>query len=77
VHGTGKVFGSFELTLNERLVDDHLRGDVGQFTPLPDLYLLSCFPAFASARSSAASGPRPLKCNRSRSTTSSASRAPV
>jgi hypothetical protein len=30
-----------QFALDERLLDDHLRRDVGQFTPLPFLHLLS------------------------------------
>ncbi len=39
--GAGKVFGSFESALDECLVNDHLRRDVGEFAFLPRLYLLS------------------------------------
>src|SRR5207302_10939524 len=38
---TGQMLRSLQLALDERLVDDHLRRDVGQFTPLPSLHLLS------------------------------------
>ncbi len=41
MHATGEVFGSFQSALNERLVDDHLRGDVRQFASLPGFHLLS------------------------------------
>ena len=41
VHGAGKVFGSFRLALNKRLVDDHLGRDVREFTSLPSFDLLS------------------------------------
>src|SRR5437660_8927570 len=41
MHGTGKVFGSFEFALDERFVDDHLGRDVRQFTSLPGFDLLS------------------------------------
>jgi len=41
MHATGQVFGSFQLALNERLVDDHLGGDVSKFTSLPELHLFS------------------------------------
>src|SRR5258708_5457138 len=41
MHGAGEVFGSFECSLDERLVDDHLGGDVRQFTFLPCFHLLS------------------------------------
>ncbi|HKB98678.1 MAG TPA: hypothetical protein VKD23_07825 [Terriglobales bacterium] len=33
--------GSFQFALYKGIVDDHLRRDVGQFTPLPRLHLLS------------------------------------
>jgi|HubBroStandDraft_5_1064220.scaffolds.fasta_scaffold02083_5 hypothetical protein len=35
------VFGSFQLALDERFVDDHLRCDIREFTFLPRFYLLS------------------------------------
>src|ERR1700677_1392543 len=41
MHRAGQMFGSLELALNERLVDDHFGGDVGQLTSLPGLHLLS------------------------------------
>ena len=41
MHATGEVFGSFQSSLDERLVDDHLGGDVRQFTSLPGFHLLS------------------------------------
>src|SRR5258708_18167408 len=41
MHGPGKVFRSFKLALHKRLVDDHLGGDIRQFTSLPKLHLLS------------------------------------
>src|SRR5271169_8733 len=41
MHAAGKVFWSFESALDERLVDDHLGGDIRQFTSLPGLHLLS------------------------------------
>ena len=41
MHGASKVLRSFELTFDERLVDDHFRRDVGEFAPLPGLDLLS------------------------------------
>ncbi len=37
----GKVFGSFKSALDKCLVDDHLGGDVRQFTALPRIHLLS------------------------------------
>src|SRR6266567_5043111 len=40
MHGASKVLRSLEVTLDERLVDDHLRSDIRQFTPLPGLHLL-------------------------------------
>jgi hypothetical protein len=36
-----QVFGSFQPALRKRLVDDHLGGDVRQFTPPPCFHLLS------------------------------------
>ena len=39
MHAAGEVFGSFESSLDKRLVDDHFRGDVGQFAPLPGFHL--------------------------------------
>ena len=41
MHGAGQVFGSFESALDERLVDDHLGGDIRQFASLPGFHLLS------------------------------------
>ena len=41
VYGSGQVSGSLQLTLDERLVDNHLGSDVRQFTSLPDLNLLA------------------------------------
>jgi hypothetical protein len=41
MHGTGKVFGRFQLALHKRFVDDPLRGHVRQFTLLPGFDLLS------------------------------------
>jgi hypothetical protein len=41
MHAAGEVFGGFQFALDERLLDDHLRRDVGQFAPLPSLHLLS------------------------------------
>jgi hypothetical protein len=41
VHGACEVLGSFEFTLHKRLVDDHLGGDVGQFTSLARFHLLA------------------------------------
>jgi hypothetical protein len=35
MHHPRKVFRSFQLALHERLVNDHLRSDVRQFTSLP------------------------------------------
>jgi hypothetical protein len=40
-HGASEVLGCFELALHERLVDHHLRRDVGKFTTLPGLHLPS------------------------------------
>jgi hypothetical protein len=39
VHGPGKMLGSLQLALHERLVDNHLRSDVREFTTLPRLHL--------------------------------------
>ena len=41
VNRARQVFRCFQFAFNERLVDDHLRGDISKFTPLPDLHLLS------------------------------------
>jgi hypothetical protein len=41
MHDPRKMFGSFESALDECLVDDHLGGDVRQFTSLLDFDLLS------------------------------------
>jgi len=41
MNSPGKVFGSFESALDERLVDDHFRRGVRPFTPLPGFHLLS------------------------------------
>ena len=41
MHGPGEVFGSFESALDECLVDDHLGGDVRQFTSLPGFHRLA------------------------------------
>ena len=41
MHAASKVLGRFEPTLNERLIDDYLGGDIRQFTSLPGLHLLS------------------------------------
>ena len=41
MHAASKVFWSFQSALNKRLVDDHLRRDVGEFAPLPSLRLLA------------------------------------
>src|SRR5437879_7512337 len=37
----GEMFRRFQFALDERLVDDHLGGDIGQFASLPRLHLLS------------------------------------
>jgi hypothetical protein len=39
MHAVGKVFGSFESTLDECLVDNHLRTDVRQFASLQGFLL--------------------------------------
>ncbi len=41
MHAAGEVFWGFESALDERLVDDHLHGDVRQFASLPCFHLLS------------------------------------
>jgi len=41
VDGAGKMSRSFQLALDESLVDDHLGRDVRQFTSLPGFHLLS------------------------------------
>jgi hypothetical protein len=41
MHGAGKMFGSFESALDERFVDDDLRGDVRQLASLPGFDLPS------------------------------------
>ena len=41
MHGASEVFGSLQSALDECLVDDHLGGDVRQFTSLPGFHLLS------------------------------------
>ena len=41
MHAAGKVFRRFKFALHKRLVDDHLGGDVRQFTFLPRFHLLS------------------------------------
>ena len=41
MHGSGKMLRSFQFALDESLVDDHLRRDIGEFTFLPLLYLLA------------------------------------
>lgn len=38
---SGKMFGSFQFALDERLVDDYLGGDVRQFASLPQFHLLA------------------------------------
>jgi hypothetical protein len=39
MHSTYQVFRSFEFSLHKSLVNNYLRRDVGEFTPLPGLYL--------------------------------------
>jgi len=41
MHAVGQVLWGFQPALDERLVDDHLRSDVRQFTSLPGFHLLS------------------------------------
>src|ERR1700758_4396530 len=35
MHNSRKMLWSFEFSFDKRLVDDHLGGDIRQFTPLP------------------------------------------
>jgi len=51
MHGQGKVFGSLQFALHKRLVDDHLRRDVGEFAPLPGFHLFPLGPKFRCIRS--------------------------
>jgi hypothetical protein len=37
VYSPRQVFGYFEFAFDERLVDDHFRGDIREFTSLPRL----------------------------------------
>ena len=67
VHGPGETLRRLQLALDERLVDDHLRGDIGEYTSLPCLYLF-----FALVRSSAAFDLLRPRHNRSAETISSA-----
>src|SRR5262249_1865093 len=39
VHSTGKMLGSLQFALHERLVDGHLSSDIRQLTSLPGLHL--------------------------------------
>jgi hypothetical protein len=41
MHRPGKMFGSFQLAFHKRFVNDDLRSDIGDFTPLPRLHGLS------------------------------------
>ena len=41
MHTASEVLWSFQSALDKRLVDDHLRGHIRQFTSLPGLRLLS------------------------------------
>src|SRR5260370_7527390 len=41
MHRAGKLFRGFQFALDDCLVDDHFRRDVGEFAFLPSLYLLS------------------------------------
>src|SRR6266446_836499 len=41
MHAAGEVLWSFQFGLDECLVDDDLRGDVGQLASLPGFHLLS------------------------------------
>jgi hypothetical protein len=40
MYGAGKVFWSFQFALHKCLVDDHLGGDIGQFT---SFHASTCF----------------------------------
>src|SRR5208282_5859678 len=51
MHGAGKMFRSLRSALNKRFVDDHLGGDVRQFTSLPHLHLLGIGSKFRFIRS--------------------------
>ena len=41
MHAAGEVLSCLQSALDERFVDDHLGGDIRQFTSLPCLHLLS------------------------------------
>jgi hypothetical protein len=41
MHGSGEVLGGFQSALDECLVDDNFRRDVGEFAFLPRFHLLS------------------------------------
>jgi len=41
MHGASEVFRRFQLALHKRLVDDHLRRNIGEFASLPRLHLFS------------------------------------
>ena len=41
MHAASQVFWSFQSALNKSLVDDNLRGDIGQLAFLPGFHLLS------------------------------------
>ena len=40
MYSAGKMLGRFQFALHKSLVDDDLRRDISEFTPLPHLYLL-------------------------------------
>jgi hypothetical protein len=71
VHRAFKMFRGFELSFDERLIDNDLRGDIREFAPL-DRLLSAC----AAAQSSSVCRRRPPKCNRSGRTTLTVSRRP-
>ena len=51
MYGAGKVFWGFQLALDKGFIDDHLRRDVGEFTPSPRLYSFRIGSKFRCIRS--------------------------
>ena len=41
MHGPRRMFWSFKLAFHEGFVDDHLRSDIREFTPLLGFHMLS------------------------------------
>jgi hypothetical protein len=41
MYRAGQMFRSLQFALNECLIDDHFRRDIGEFATLPSLYLLA------------------------------------